>query len=109
MRNVGGSSAAGTPAGRGGVPRNICGAVPLYDFRCQRCEERFEALAGVSAGAACPSCGSEEVERVYSAFAGPFTVGLRGQAAKRSNATRAVREEQRRERKEARRQQREGS
>ncbi|MDQ6745820.1 MAG: zinc ribbon domain-containing protein [Actinomycetota bacterium] len=83
--------------------------MPLYDFRCQRCEEHFEALTGVSGSATCPRCGSEEVERVYSAFAGPFLVGLRGHAAKRSNATRAAREEQRRERQETRRQQPEGS
>jgi len=38
-----------------------------------------------------------------SPFAGPFTVGLRGNAARRSNDTRRVREEQRRERREQRR------
>ncbi|MHB8695443.1 MAG: hypothetical protein ACYDHH_29825 [Solirubrobacteraceae bacterium] len=41
-----------------------------------------------------------------SPFAGPFTVGMRGHAAKQSNAKRAAREEQRAERKAARQEQR---
>jgi putative FmdB family regulatory protein len=77
--------------------------VPLYDFECEVCGERFEAMAPAGGLAPCPSCGAAEVRRVYSAFSGPFTVGLRGVAAKRSNAQRAAREEQRRERREAKR------
>jgi putative FmdB family regulatory protein len=81
--------------------------MPLYDFRCRACGARFEERTAASEVAPCPSCGSEETERLLSPFAGPFTVAPRGLAARRSNATRRVREEQRQERKEERRRQRE--
>ncbi len=81
--------------------------MPLYDFRCERCDEHYEANALVSGSVPCPRCGSEEVRRVFSAFAGPYTVRPRGLAARRADATRAVKEEQRLERKEQRRAQRE--
>jgi putative FmdB family regulatory protein len=81
--------------------------MPLYDFRCRACEERFEARTPAGGRARCPECGSEETERLLSPFAGPFTVAPRGAAARRSNALRRVREEQRLERKEERRRQRE--
>jgi putative FmdB family regulatory protein len=76
--------------------------MPLYDFRCGACTERFEARAAHDEMPSCPACGSPDSERVQSAFAGPFTVGLRGAAARRSNAVRRAREEQRRERREHR-------
>ena len=77
--------------------------MPIYDFECDACGERFEAMAPVGGEAPCTACRSTEVHRVFSAFAGPFTVGMRGYAAKQSNAQRAAREEQRRERREMRR------
>jgi putative FmdB family regulatory protein len=73
--------------------------MPLYDFRCRSCGEQFEEFASPGATAPCPACGGAEVERVLTAFAGPFTVAPRGVAARRSNAHRRVREEQRAERK----------
>jgi putative FmdB family regulatory protein len=73
--------------------------VPLYDFHCRNCGERFEEFARPGDTAPCPACGSRDVERVLSAFAGPFTVAPRGVAARRSNAERRVREELRAERK----------
>lgn len=78
--------------------------MPLYDFKCPACGACFEAQVPHGQLPACPSCGAEDAERVFSAFAGPFTSGLRGAAARRSNATRHAREEQRRERREQRRQ-----
>jgi len=77
--------------------------MPLYEFCCRRCRERFEARVPYGEPAPCPSCGSTDTERALSAFAGPFTVGLRGYAARRSNAARAAREERRREERAARR------
>lgn len=77
--------------------------MPLYDFRCERCGSHFEARVPQDQLPDCPGCGAPGVERLLSPFAGPFTVGLRGTAAKRSNAVRRAREEQRRERREARR------
>ena len=84
--------------------RHTIRGVPLYDFECTACNERFEAQVSVGADATCPACGATEARRVFTAFAGPFSVGLRGAAARRSNAERAAREEQRRERRETRRQ-----
>lgn len=72
--------------------------MPLYDFSCQACGERFEARVAYDARPSCPACGTPDCERLLSPFAGPFTVSPRGAAARRSNADRRVREEQRRER-----------
>lgn len=72
--------------------------MPLYDFHCRSCGERFEELVAESRSVGCPACGAPDAERLIGSFAGPFTVGLRGAAAKRSNRVRAAREEQRRER-----------
>jgi putative FmdB family regulatory protein len=72
--------------------------MPLYDFCCHACDERFEARVPYSDLPRCPSCGSGETERSLSRFAGPFTVAPRGTAARRSDATRKAREEQRQER-----------
>jgi putative FmdB family regulatory protein len=78
--------------------------MPLYDFRCNACGERFEARISYDASASCPACTAPGAERLLSPVAGPFTVGrLRGVAAKRADATRRVREEQRSERRERRR------
>jgi putative FmdB family regulatory protein len=73
--------------------------MPLYDFRCTRCGERFEALAAGDERPACPACGADQPERVFTPFSGPFTgPGVRGAAARRSDAARKAREEQRQER-----------
>ncbi len=46
--------------------------MPLYEFRCDECEEEFEKLVR-SASAVnevdCPSCGSRKVTKRMSAFA----------------------------------------
>jgi putative FmdB family regulatory protein len=76
--------------------------MPLYEFRCRGCGGRFEATVPYGTMPPCPACGGES-ERVPSTFAGPFTVGMRGYAARRSNAQRAAREERRREQRELRR------
>lgn len=45
--------------------------MPIYEFRCEACGERFDRLvrsAGqVPAGIACPACESSEVRRLISA------------------------------------------
>jgi putative FmdB family regulatory protein len=71
--------------------------VPRYDFECRACGGRFEALVAVSEQPACPSCGAPDPNRLFSPIAGALKTGLRGAAARRSNATRQAREEQRRE------------
>ena len=82
--------------------QNMLPLMPLYDFTCRACGERFEARAAVDELAPCPICGSVDTERLLSPFAGPFTTRPRGLAARRSDANRRVREEQRSERREQR-------
>jgi len=77
--------------------------MPLYDFLCRACGTVFEARAPIGELAPCESCGSADVERLLSGFAGPFTVAPRGAAAKRSDDSRRTREQQRQERSQQRR------
>ncbi len=71
--------------------------MPLYDFACDACGHGFEAVAPPGAAAACPACGAG-ARRVFGPIAPPARIGLRGAAARRSDATRSAREERRRER-----------
>ncbi|HEY2772168.1 MAG TPA: zinc ribbon domain-containing protein [Solirubrobacteraceae bacterium] len=77
--------------------------MPLYSFACDACGETYDAVAAVGASAPCPNCQSAEVRRVYTAPGVSASPAPKGVAARRSNAVRAAREEQRRERREARR------
>jgi putative FmdB family regulatory protein len=43
--------------------------MPVYEFVCQRCRHPFEELVLGSEQPVCPSCGSAELEKQYSAFA----------------------------------------
>ncbi len=46
--------------------------MPLYEYRCRRCGERFEVLQRLGAKGEelpCPHCGEEGPERVLSTFA----------------------------------------
>jgi putative FmdB family regulatory protein len=44
--------------------------VPIYEFRCEACEARFEALVPAGTESApCPECAAERTRRVYSAQA----------------------------------------
>jgi putative FmdB family regulatory protein len=45
--------------------------MPIYEYRCASCSERFEELVRRPEDAvACPECGGAEVERLLSVFAG---------------------------------------
>ena len=43
--------------------------MPLYEYRCEKCENRFEALV-LSSGDEinCPKCESTNLEKLFSAF-----------------------------------------
>jgi putative FmdB family regulatory protein len=71
--------------------------MPIYEFTCGACGARFEELVAHDAKADCPECGSSEVERLVSQVFPAAKIGLRGQAAKRSDTSRTNREEKRRE------------
>ena len=46
--------------------------MPLYEYRCRGCGERFEVLQRLGEsghGLLCPRCGEREPERVQSTFA----------------------------------------
>ncbi|MGH3013765.1 MAG: FmdB family zinc ribbon protein, partial [Gaiellaceae bacterium] len=43
--------------------------MPIYAYRCQSCDQRFEELVRASADPPpCSKCGSQDVVRVLSAF-----------------------------------------
>jgi putative FmdB family regulatory protein len=43
--------------------------MPLFEFTCRRCGHRFETLVTASRQAACPSCSSTDLEKLFSTFA----------------------------------------
>jgi putative FmdB family regulatory protein len=46
--------------------------VPIYDYACVACEERFDDLSRFDAPSPpCPSCGSAETQRLLSTFLVP--------------------------------------
>jgi putative FmdB family regulatory protein len=73
--------------------------MPIYEFDCAGCGERFEELVGVGETPRCPRCGGGDVRRRISLVAPPPKIGLRGGDARRSEAQRYDRRERDRERK----------
>jgi putative FmdB family regulatory protein len=48
--------------------------MPIYEYRCQECDERFEAFRSISASddeVACPRCGARKPKRLFSSFSSP--------------------------------------
>lgn len=43
--------------------------MPLYEFECRQCGDRFEVLVRGASSPACPSCGATELEKALSTFA----------------------------------------
>jgi putative FmdB family regulatory protein len=78
--------------------------VPIYEFRCGACGERFEAL--VDAGTEtieCCRCGSEGAKRAFSAQAAPLNLAKSGGELRRQERANAKLRAQTRDRlKEAR-------
>lgn len=49
--------------------------MPIYEFHCDGCGERFEALVDVGTPSVdCRSCGAVETRRVFSAQAAPMSL-----------------------------------
>jgi putative FmdB family regulatory protein len=72
--------------------------MPVYEFDCGSCGERFDQLVKVGEAPPCPVCGTPQARRRWSPVSPPAKVGLRGRAARESDARRADREAARRER-----------
>lgn len=52
--------------------------MPVYEFRCEKCGEKYEALCRMGEGASsqvCPNCGSKEVKKLFSRFRAMGTDG----------------------------------
>ncbi len=50
--------------------------MPLYEYRCEECDHRFEILQRLgdgSEGLTCSSCGTERLEKMFSTFAAAAT------------------------------------
>ena len=43
--------------------------MPIFDYECRTCGERFELIVLKATVAACPSCQSQELEQLISSFA----------------------------------------
>ncbi len=61
--------------------------MPIYDFRCGKCDCQFESLIRGTASPACPECGSAQVEKLVSLPAAQgksreIIAGARRQAAR---------------------------
>ena len=64
--------------------------MPIYEFRCDECGERFEALvAAGTESARCRNCGAEGAGRVLSAQAAPFGLVKSMGAARRQEGRNA--------------------
>ena len=60
--------------------------MPIYEYRCEKCESDFEQLIRSSrsdSAARCPSCGTTDVQRKLSLFG----MASRDAAGKRTSAT----------------------
>jgi putative FmdB family regulatory protein len=45
--------------------------MPIYEYKCQKCGEKFEKRVGFFHSgkcSQCPKCGDEQAERVFSPF-----------------------------------------
>ncbi|MEW6243355.1 MAG: zinc ribbon domain-containing protein [Bacillota bacterium] len=45
--------------------------MPIYEFRCTNCHEKFELLCKHGEQIVCPNCDSREVVKMFSTFSSP--------------------------------------
>lgn len=84
------------------------GVVPIYEFECEQCGERFEELVAADAPApACAACGSARARRLLSGVSPPGRQP-RGAAVRSDESRRRERESARQERLATSRKQRAG-
>ncbi|HIE12492.1 MAG TPA: zinc ribbon domain-containing protein [Desulfotomaculum sp.] len=64
--------------------------MPIYEFRCRACGQRFERLCPLGETGetfTCPSCNTPKPERVLSSFAACGTEGGKGSSCTTCKAT----------------------
>ncbi len=72
--------------------------MPVFEFECEECGERFEELTAAEAGGvACPACGSTRARRLWSPVS-PAGRQPRGAAVRSDESRRSEREAGRSER-----------
>src|SRR6476659_9626813 len=71
--------------------------MPIYEFECEECGERFEELVAPGGDAVCPSCGTKWVRRLLSTVAPPGRQP-RGAAVRSDESRRSEREAARQDR-----------
>jgi putative FmdB family regulatory protein len=71
--------------------------MPIYEFECEACGERFEELVAAGAAVACRECGSERTRRLYSNVSPPGRQP-RGAAIRSDESRRREREAARQDR-----------
>ncbi|HWO84037.1 MAG TPA: zinc ribbon domain-containing protein [Solirubrobacterales bacterium] len=71
--------------------------MPIYEFECEECGERFEELVAAGEVIACPSCGARRSRRLYSEVSPPGRQP-RGAGVRSDESRRRERESARRER-----------
>jgi len=55
--------------------------MPLYEYECRKCGQRFERLVSISEAdqkQPCPHCGEEDTEKQLSVFAVSSSRGISG-------------------------------
>lgn len=55
--------------------------MPLYEYRCESCGHRFEALVQGSEKPSCSACGALKLEKLFSAFAVSTSPGRSSETA----------------------------
>ena len=55
--------------------------MPLFEYTCRDCGLQFEALVVGGRRPACPKCGSDQLEKMYSTFASQASAGGADRAA----------------------------
>ena len=59
----------------GALPADTLLPMPIFDYQCNACERRFEALVRSDTRVACPSCGGVKVTKLLSVPAAPMGGG----------------------------------
>jgi putative FmdB family regulatory protein len=50
--------------------------VPIYEYKCEKCDTKFEIMRGITAGdeeIKCPKCGAKDTRKLFSAVCGGHT------------------------------------